>query len=94
MIDEPDPTNWAERDAERQRSAIGSFPFPLVETTGEKALETWQSLRVTGAPYPVVIGDAAVVTRLVDDADISCGMSAEAAKTIFEMAAELRHRRI
>ena len=41
---------------EYRRKALANFPLKLIETTGEKALETWQQLKSAGQGSPVILG--------------------------------------
>jgi hypothetical protein len=52
------------RAAELRRKAIAAFPFERVETSGDRALATWQELRTAGRGAPVVLGDDESVARL------------------------------
>ena len=38
-----------------ERQALAKFPFKLIETTGDKALATWQELKAAGQGSPVVL---------------------------------------
>jgi hypothetical protein len=42
--------------AERRRRALANFPFEIVETTGQRALATWEQLKTAGRGVPVVVG--------------------------------------
>lgn len=58
---------WAEhlaREVELGRCAAAQFPYALVETTGERALEVWQSLRRQGKGTPLVLGGYGDIYRL------------------------------
>jgi hypothetical protein len=51
--------SWADylaREVERGRRAAETFPFTLVETTGERALETWRELKAQRDGAPLVLG--------------------------------------
>lgn len=44
------------RMQEYQQKALENFPLKLVETTGDKAMATWQELKSTGQGSPVILG--------------------------------------
>jgi hypothetical protein len=48
--------------------ALATFPFEVVETTGENALARWDQLKSAGRGVPVVVGDiGGILEPFVDD---------------------------
>lgn len=45
------------------------FPYPLIKVPGEKAVETWQTMRKTGAGTPVILGSAEMVADMAHRLD-------------------------
>lgn len=41
---------------EFRKQALANFPLKLIETAGDKALETWQQLKSAGQGSPVILG--------------------------------------
>lgn len=60
---------WKEylaEEAVRGRQAARDFPFKLVETTGERALETWRALKAQQDGAPFVLGGPGDLYRIAD----------------------------
>ena len=45
------------RHSEYRQECLRSFPFELIETSGEQALSRWEELKRSGRGVPVVLGD-------------------------------------
>jgi hypothetical protein len=74
---------------QHREMALRACPFERVETTGERALETWEGLRTAGRGAPVVVGDedslADLMSRLLPP------VSPTSATDIIDIASRLRH---
>lgn len=60
---------WAEyltEEAARGRRAAQDFPFKLVETSGEAALDTWRSLSARKDGAPIVLGGPGDLYRIAE----------------------------
>jgi hypothetical protein len=79
---EPGAEERERRAAEVRRKAIAAFPFERVETSGERALATWQELRTAGRGAPVVLGDDESTARLTSAFDPTSADSGTVADTL------------
>jgi hypothetical protein len=50
------PDEMNQRKQEYRQKALAHFPLKVIETTGDKALATWQELKSAGQGSPVVLG--------------------------------------
>jgi len=84
------PEEIKRRTAEARERALASFPFELVETSGEQALATWQSLKTAGRGVPVVLGGEDSLVRLSDALSAGWG-GQQSAAAILSAADRLRY---
>jgi hypothetical protein len=52
--------------AEAYAKALPAFPFERIETSGERALATWEELKAARRGSPVILGDDESVATIMD----------------------------
>ena len=55
-----------QKEREYYETARANFPFEVVETTGERAFDTWEQLRTAGRGSPLVLGGDAELDNLME----------------------------
>jgi len=86
----PTPEENARRAREYREKALAAFPFELLETTGDRALATWEQLKGGGRGLPIVIGGDESLDLLLEPfgpGDFNKRTAAE----ILAAAAPIRH---
>ena len=75
----------------RNREAIESFPFDLVETSGRDALRTWETLRDEGRGTPLVLGAEEDLARVAEGLFYSPPLGRKSTLNVLAKAGRLRH---
>jgi hypothetical protein len=91
MTDKPTPDQLKRRYEEHREKAIASFPFERIETAGDQALATWESLSTSGRGAPVVVGDYDALARTAEMMPDLPGLTRKSTDEILEISSRIRH---